>query len=134
MAFDPGKNGIRRRNVDRIREDDPTPRIWLTGLAFARASKEHLQLLNPDVHELLLQAGLSQATTPKLRTDISNAYEQAGMLARLSTGPTVRAVTSKMEPFLKRHESRMMTEIGADAVERAWNHVRNRMISRGPVV
>jgi len=132
MEFDPAKNQSRSRNADRIRNDDPTPAIWLTGYGYLRASEERLQMLNPDVPELLFQAGLIKPTTPKLKTDISNAYEQVEMLLRRSTRPTVRTAAETLRPFVKRHEKRMMTEIGREAVERAWTHVRSRLLGRGP--
>lgn len=132
--FDQEKNQSRKRNADGIRNDDPNPKVWLTGYAYLRASEEGLQMINPDVWQLLSKAGLIGGKKPKLGTDISNAFEEVGMLRRLSARPTVRTVTETLEPFVKRHEARMMIEIGKHNVERAWEHVRNRAISRGPVL
>ena len=62
---------------------------------------------NVEVRRYLVDVVHESRAGGKLHTDKTNACEQAGLLERVSSGPTLRRVTDKGRRFYERHQDRL---------------------------
>ena len=119
--------------LQQIEENKPTPITWLIGYGYLKAHEEGLTFDVSDVPELLREAGVSRSDRQK--ADIIKAYSDADMLSPApGTRPTVCSVKPKLGAFVRLHQAEVVTDDDtAQGIERAWQHVRTRLLNRGVV-
>lgn len=103
MGFEHAKNCKRNRYYMRIEDHDP-PAMIVHIMKLHVESKKPVS--NDDVRTYLRDVARASRAVG-LHTDETNACEQAGLLARVSSGPTFRRVTDKGRHFYERHRDRL---------------------------